>query len=74
MDSLIQSHCKYLSFEYDHLESWEEQEWMHQAAQDCASPLADSQRWSIFKYLVQAGAVTNARQTVAHSTSQAKQP
>lgn len=56
VDRAIKSYCKFLSFEYSHLDSWEQQEWLRREAEELAEHVLPSEkRWAILKHLFRAG-------------------
>lgn len=56
VDRAIRSCCKFLSFEYSHLDSWEQQEWLRREAEELSEQvLPREKRWAILKHLFRAG-------------------
>jgi hypothetical protein len=57
VDRAIESYCRFLSFEYSHLESWKQQEWLRRRAEAISEhKMSNDKRWAIMKYLFRAGA------------------
>lgn len=68
VDRAIQSYCRHISFEYAHLDSWEEQEWLRQEAEALSEHVLPSKkRWAILKHLFRAGTVPSLPRTVTRS-------
>lgn len=56
VDTMLASYCRGLSFQYAHLPSWEQQQWLRRRAESCALPLTRDEKRAILRRLLRAGA------------------